>query len=378
MAKILVADDEVDMAQMIAEMLVLKGNYDVSKVHDGQAAIEEGLKNDYDLFLLDINMPKANGYEVCKKLKSHEKTSDVPVIFLTGLKDEKSKIKGLEAGANDFLSKPVNNNELHLRVNNMLKLREYSKMLKNYNQQLETEVEKKTEELKTAFNDLEKANKKIKEVYISTIYRLSLAAEYKDPETGKHLIRISRLSVYLSKLLGLSESMQERMYFTSPMHDIGKISVPDSILTKPSKLTNEEFETVKQHTTQGYQILKDSESEILQTAAEIALTHHENYDGTGYPENLKGEEIPLSGRIIKILDVYDSLRSERVYKDAFSHDKTMKIITEGDGRVEPEHFDPKILSLFKIHEQEINEIFEKINASEMDFRHIFKSNTDLI
>jgi len=378
MAKILVADDEVDMAQMIAEMLVLKGNYDVSKVHDGQAAIEEGLKNDYDLFLLDINMPKANGYEVCKKLKSHEKTSDVPVIFLTGLKDEKSKIKGLEAGANDFLSKPVNNNELHLRVNNMLKLREYSKMLKNYNQQLETEVEKKTEELKTAFNDLGKANKKIKEVYISTIYRLSLAAEYKDPETGKHLIRISRLSVYLSKLLGLSESMQERMYFTSPMHDIGKISVPDSILTKPSKLTAEEFETVKQHTTQGYQILKDSESEILQTAAEIALTHHENYDGTGYPENLKGEEIPLSGRIIKILDVYDSLRSERVYKDAFSHEKTMKIITEGDGRVEPEHFDPKILSLFKIHEQEINEIFEKINASEMDFRHIFKSNTDLI
>ena len=378
MAKILVADDEVDMAQMIAEMLVLKGNYDVSKVHDGQAAIEEGLKNDYDLFLLDINMPKANGYEVCKKLKSHEKTSDVPVIFLTGLKDEKSKIKGLEAGANDFLSKPVNNNELHLRVNNMLKLREYSKMLKNYNQQLETEVEKKTEELKTAFNDLEKANKKIKEVYISTIYRLSLAAEYKDPETGKHLIRISRLSVYLSKLLGLSESMQERMYFTSPMHDIGKISVPDSILTKPSKLTAEEFETVKQHTTQGYQILKDSESEILQTAGEIALTHHENYDGTGYPENLKGEKIPLSGRIIKILDVYDSLRSERVYKDAFSHEKTMKIITEGDGRVEPEHFDPKILSLFKIHEQEINEIFEKINASEMDFRHIFKSNTDLI
>ncbi|HMA61729.1 MAG TPA: HD domain-containing phosphohydrolase [bacterium] len=375
MAKILIADDEVDIAQMISEMLVMKGDYEVDQVSDGNAAIEKGTTQDYDLFLLDVNMPKANGYEVCETLKSHENSSDVPVIFLTGLKDNDSKIKGLEAGANDFLTKPVNINELHLRVNNMLKLREYSKMLKNYNKELKSEVQRKTRELRSTMEDLEDANDKIKSVYINTIYRLSLAAEYKDPETGKHLVRMSSLAAYLTKQLGLSEKMQERIYFTSPMHDIGKISVPDKILTKPDKLTKEEFEIVKKHTSQGYKILKDSDSEMLRMAAEIALTHHENYDGTGYPDNLKGDKIPLSGRIIKILDVYDSLRSKRVYKKPFSHQKTMEIITKGDGRVEPVHFDPDILEVFIDNEAEVASLFEDVNTSELDFKHIFKSET---
>ncbi|MCF7886106.1 MAG: response regulator [Candidatus Marinimicrobia bacterium] len=378
MAKILVADDEVDMAEMISEMLTLKGNYNVKKVHDGKSAIQESEKHDYDLFLLDVNMPEANGFEVCETLKSKDKYSDTPIIFLTGLKDDESKIKGLEAGANDFLTKPVNIDELHLRVNNMLKLHEYSKMLKNYNKELESEVAKKTSELRTALNDLEDANEKIKKVYINTIYRLSLAAEYKDPETGKHLVRMSSLAAYLSKLIGLSKDMQEIMYFTSPMHDIGKISVPDHILNKPGKLTEEEFEIVKEHTTQGYKILKDSESDILKIASEIALTHHENFNGTGYPKGLQGKEIPCSGRIIKILDVYDSLRSERVYKPPFSHQKTMDIITKGDGRVEPQHFDPGILSTFIDNEQKIKSLFEKINTSELDFQHIYKSDSLVI
>lgn len=377
MARILVADDEFDMAQMISEMLVLKGGYDVEVVYDGQDALSEAMQKEYDLFLLDVNMPKKSGYEVCETLKNNQQNSEIPVIFLTGLKDEESKIKGLQAGANDFLTKPVNIDELHLRVENMLKLHRYSKMLKNYNEELEAEVRSKTVKLRSTLGDLKEANEKIKEVYINTIYRLSLAAEYKDPDTGKHLVRISSLSAYLAKIMGLDREMQEKIYFTSPMHDIGKIAVPDNILNKPARLTDEEFEIVKNHTIQSYKILKDSDSDILKLAADIALSHHENFDGTGYPNQLKGGEIPLPGRIVKILDVYDSLRSERSYKESYSHERTIKIITKGDGRVKPEHFDPEILSLFLKNGKKINDLFEKINKSKLNFKHIFKPDVVL-
>lgn len=338
---LIVDDDELNRKLFLA----LLKEYELEEACNGKDAFEKVLRFNPDLILMDIMMPEMNGYEVTEKLKNNLSTHRIPIILLTALQDKESRVKGLKAGANDFLTKPVDSSELILRVKNLLKVKEYEDFLLKHNIILMEEVEKKTLEVKKAF--------------VETVYRLTLAAEYKDEDTYSHIKRVSLYTKLVSEKIGLDSKTVECFYYASPMHDIGKIGIPDNILLKPSKLTVEEFEIMKSHTILGEKILKDSLSEILQIGARFAISHHERFDGSGYPHKLEGTNIPIEGRILAIVDQYDALRSKRPYKEPFTHDVTYKIITEGDGRTLPTHFDPFILDIFKKFNKSFEEIYEE-------------------
>jgi putative two-component system response regulator len=257
------------------------------------------------------------------------------------------RVKALEVGADDFLSKPVDNTELRARVNSSLKVKAYNDHMRNYQKELEAEVAKRTEELRQAFQ-------KIKLASLDTIFRLSQAAEYKDEDTGSHIKRMSHYAAAVARKLGLDDSAVETILYAAPMHDVGKIGIPDKILLKPAKLDPDEWAIMKQHTTIGANILKGSDAEFIKMAEVIALTHHEKWDGTGYPKGLKGKAIPLSGRIAAIADVFDAITSKRPYKEAFPLDKSLSIIKEGRGN----HFDAEVVDAFFAIQDEIVEIKE--------------------
>ena len=356
--KILIVDDEEPNLRLLSSLLGALG-YETETALNGAEAVKKTKIYRPDLVLLDIMMPEMDGFEACELLKADAETANIPIIILTALSDRDSKLKGLNSGANDFLTKPIDRSELTIRVKNLLKIKEYEDFMLRHNELLEDEVKKRTFELQEAMGEVERAQEETKHSYIETIYRLTLAAEYKDEDTATHIKRISYYGRMLSEKLGQSESFVETMFYASPMHDIGKIGVPDSILLKPGKLNDEEFEKIKRHTVIGAKILANSTSDFLKAAEAIALSHHERWDGTGYPQRLKGEDIPLMGRLMNIVDQYDSLRSKRPYKPGFSHEKTFEIITKGDGRTKPEHFDPEILTVFIEVADEFNKIFEE-------------------
>jgi putative two-component system response regulator len=232
----------------------------------------------------------------------------------------------------------------------MLKIRLLHKELHNYNDVLEQRVRERTADLK--------------EGYQETIFTMTRAAEHKDEDTGAHVQRISYYSRVLSEALGMDEEFIENIFFASPMHDIGKIGVPDHVLLKPSGFVPDEWEIMQEHAAMGAKILGNSKSPYLKMGAEIALNHHERWDGSGYPNGKKGEEIPISARIMSICDIYDALRSKRPYKPAFDHFKTVEIIINGDSRTQPEHFDPVILEAFKLAHQAFGDIFDEYEAEE--------------
>ncbi|MBN2281385.1 MAG: response regulator [Candidatus Marinimicrobia bacterium] len=375
--KILICDDEKQLAQVFKAILETEG-HQCDLCYDGEDAIYHVFRQEYDLVLLDVQMPGLNGFEVCTAIKKNESYQDIPVLFLTGLRDFESRMEGLKVGANDFISKPVEAPELILRVRNMLKLREYSKFLKQYNITLKQEIEKKAGEILKMNDELILANERIKAAYIDTVYRLSMAAEHKDSDTTEHLLRISSLSSLFTSILGFSEDEVERMYFAAPMHDIGKIGIPSEILLKKAALTEKEFDIMKRHTTMGAQMLHGSDSEILKTAAIIAESHHEKWDGSGYPRGLAGENIPLEGRIVMMVDIYDALRSKRPYKEGMSHQQALTIITQGDNRISTKHFDPMLLELFLEHSDEVESLFEEISNKKIDFKDVFHNKSFLV
>ena len=344
---ILVVDDNLMNIDLMRAYLEPEG-YKVISATRGQEALDILENQSIDLILLDVMMPGMNGFEVTRKIRSNKYLQYIPIILITALSEKKERVEGIDAGCDDFLTKPVDTHELHARVKSLLKLKDYNDLKDNYQKKLKLEVAEKTKSLNQAMLNLKAAS-------IETINRLTTAAEYKDEETGAHIQRMSLYSEAIARSLGLNETTTENILLAAPMHDIGKISIPDHILLKPGKLDADEWEIMKQHTVVGAKILVGSNSEIIKLGAIIARYHHEKWDGSGYPDGLKGDQIPISARIVAVADVFDALLSERPYKKPFSEEKTFSIIKEGKGN----HFDPDVVDAFFAVQEEILAIKQK-------------------
>jgi putative two-component system response regulator len=338
---ILIVDDQPQNIELLEAYLVPQG-YEVITAATGEEALGKLSGNQIDLILLDVMMPGMDGFEVTRRVRQDSLHRLLPIILVTALKETEDRVKGIEAGCDDFLSKPVDRMELLARVRSLLKVKDYNDLLSNYRKELESEVAKRTEELKRAFE-------KIKAASLDTIYRLSMASEYKDSYTGAHTRRMSRYSAAVARRMGLDENTIENILYAAPMNDLGKIGIPDSILMKPAKLDSREWEIMKLHTVIGARILKGSDAEFIRMGETIALCHHEKWDGSGYPNRLTGTEIPIAARIVAIADVFDALTSKRPYRKPFSLEGSLAIIREG----RESHFDPDVVDAFFAIQDEI-------------------------
>jgi len=300
--------------------------------------------------------------ESIKQIKAISSAKDIPLVVFTRPEDKELRLKALESGADEFLMYPPDKAEIQARLRSLLTFVGHKKGRGIWNENLELEVDKRTETLKQALE-------KIKVASLDTIFRLSRAAEYKDTDTGAHIERMSHYSTAIARQMNLQEEFIENILYAAPMHDIGKIGIPDRVLQKPGKLDPEEWEIMKKHTLIGAEILKDSKVEFMKLAEEIALAHHEKWDGTGYPRKLKGKEIPLGARIVALADVFDALTSERPYKQPMELEKSCSIIIEGRGT----HFDPDVVDAFLAIKEEIAASLNwwKFMASDSDGENLF-------
>ncbi|MFU2487407.1 HD domain-containing phosphohydrolase [Thauera sp. WH-1] len=293
------------------------------------------LEHEPDLIIVDYMMPGMDGLEFIRRMRASRHRDDLPILMVTASHERSVRYEALECGANDFLTKPIDAHEFESRVRNMLKLREAHLATRQRAETLAVEVRKATAEI----IDRER----------ETITRLSRAAEFRDPETGAHIQRMSHYSALIARRLGHDEELADALLMAAPMHDVGKLGIPDTILLKPGRLSTEEFEVMKRHPQIGYDILKDSSSSILRLGATIALTHHEKFDGNGYPHGLAGEAIPIEGRIVAVADVFDALTSARPYKPAWPLARAIALLREGRGS----HFDPACVDAFLLAWDEV-------------------------
>ena len=313
MAVILIVDDEAMILDLLRNIMATT-EFSCDFAEDGQKAMKKISETDFDVVVTDVDMPNMDGIELSKRVKS-DFTADI--IVMTGQIQKYQYDEIISIGASDFVEKPFSPREIILRINRVLKERRLKK---------ETEL----------------AHKELKQSYIDSIHRLVMASEFKDEDTGDHIVRIGEYCTLLATQLGEKTEFIEIIHYSAPMHDIGKIGIPDKILLKPGKLTSEEFDVMKTHTIIGAKLLSESNSKILQMAHTIAMNHHEKFNGRGYPRGLAGEDIPLPGRIVAIADTFDALTSRRPYKDPYPPDVVLDIMKKERG----EQFDPRILDLF--------------------------------
>ena len=337
--RLLVVDDEEPVRRVLARIMERSG-YTVETAANVDEAREKLNGSAFDLILSDVNMPGESGIDLVKWVAlEHPETA---TLMCTGVDDTELARTAIEIGAYGYIIKPFEPNEIVISVMNALRRRELEIENRHHREHLEDMVKARTSELWNAISDLEKAQKEIRLSREETIERLSIAAEFKDSETATHIRRMSLYCALLAERLGVESTRCEEIRLASQMHDVGKIGIPDHILSKPGPLDPDEWTIMKQHTTIGYRILSKSDSELLNHAATIALTHHERMDGTGYPRGLVEDEIPFEGRITAVADVFDALVTNRVYRKAYTLGEALEIMREGRG----DHFDAKILDCF--------------------------------
>ncbi|MDX8395523.1 MAG: response regulator [Mariprofundaceae bacterium] len=335
--KILIADDTPTNIKVLAA--ALQKDCQIIVATDGKQALDHAFNAVPDLILLDIMMPELDGYQVLQALKKDARTWNIPVIIITAISDEKEEAKGLEMGAVDFVVKPINPSIVRSRVRTHLTLKQHQDHLSHL-------VQERTHQINKSHLDL--------------VSRLAQAGELRDNETGLHVTRMSHACALLGRLSGMDHETSQMLHFASSMHDIGKIGIPDGILLKPGKLNDDEWEVMKTHVAIGGAMLEGHDASLLQMAWRIAMTHHERWDGTGYPKGLKGAEIPLEGRITAICDVFDALTSERPYKHAWSVDEALAEMKKGSGS----HFDANLLHLFMENVSSFSKISERFSDAQ--------------
>ncbi|MEO5346431.1 MAG: response regulator [Magnetococcus sp. YQC-9] len=338
--RVLIVDDTLENIDLMKE--ILGPYYRLQVATSGRLAIRVALSaTPPDLILLDIMMPEMDGYETCRILKQDARTREIPILFVTAKSQIEDEILGFELGAADYLVKPISPPKVLARVRTHLNLSDQQKLLAD-------EVARRTAQL-------EQRNRELEETRIEMIRQLGRAADYRDNETGMHVMRVSEFTRLLAVKSGLCEAEAEQLQLASPLHDVGKIGIPDHILLKQGKLTEEEFAVIKTHPEMGFSIIGEQKSDILHLGALIALSHHEKWNGQGYPRGLQGEGIPLAGRIVAIADVFDALTSVRPYKRSWSVDEALDLI----GREAGHHFDPALVPLFLGMRVEIEAVMQQ-------------------
>lgn len=341
--RILIVDDEPANLKLLDRMLRGHGYEELWLVDDARNVIDAYKTACPDLILLDINMPHLDGYQVMEQLKALNDPLLPPIVILTAQSGKDYLLRALATGARDFVTKPFDRNELLMRVRNLLDAQLAHRMMHDQQRVLEDMVRARTEELRRT--------------RLQVVQRLGMAAEYRDEETGSHILRMSHMSALLARAIGWNEDDCEMMLNASPMHDIGKIGIPDAILLKPGKFEPHEWEIMKTHAAIGGKLLDGDDSDLMRMAQQIALTHHEKWDGSGYPNGLAGDAIPQAGRIAALADVFDALTSERPYKKAWAVESAVNLIVENSGK----HFDPELVGVFLQKLPEILKIRERFN-----------------
>jgi cyclic di-GMP phosphodiesterase len=329
-SRILIVDDQEPNVLLLERLLAGCGFTNVTSTTRSAEVVDMCSSRDADILLLDLQMPAPDGFEVMRLLEELIKGPErLPILVLTADASSETKQRALSMGASDFVNKPFDVTEVFLRIRNLLLTRSLQKELRRHNASLEGRVRERTHELE--------------ETRIEVVERLARAAEYRDDDTGEHTRRVGQTSARLAQILGLAEEFVERIRLAAPLHDVGKLGISDDILLKPGKLTAEEFEVMKRHTLIGAEILGDSRSRLLELSQEIAIAHHEWWDGSGYPAGLEGDAIPLSGRIVALADVFDALTHARPYKAAWPIDEAVTEVSRLSGR----QFDPAVVDAFR-------------------------------